>query len=100
MVLNYIWLALILLAVLMGLVQAVFFGQTEIFSELLNSTFTNAKTGFELALGLTGVLTFWTGIMKIGEQGGVINTLSKGVAPFFSRIFQKYPRGIRCSVRC
>ena len=93
MVLNYIWIALILLAVLMGVVQAVFFGQTDIFTELLNSTFTNAKTGFELALGLTGVLTFWTGVMKIGERGGVINTLSRGVAPFFSRIFPEVPKG-------
>lgn len=93
MVLNYIWISLILLAVLMGIVQAVFFGQTDIFTELLNSTFANAKTGFELALGLTGVLTFWTGVMKIGEQGGVINTLSRGVAPFFSRIFPEVPKG-------
>ncbi len=92
MVLNYIWLALILLAVLVGVIQAVFFGQTDIFSQLLNSTFDNAKTGFELALGLTGVLTFWTGVMKIGERGGVINTLSRGVAPFFSRIFPELPK--------
>ncbi len=93
MVLNYIWIALILLAVLMGLIQALCYGQTDIFSEILNSTFDNAKTGFELSIGLTGVLSLWMGIMKIGEQAGAVNTISRGVAPFFSRIFPEVPRG-------
>lgn len=92
MVLNYIWISLILLSVVVGLIQAFCYGQTDIFTQLLDSTFANAKTGFELALGLTGVLTFWTGVMKIGERGGVINTLSRGVAPFFSRIFPELPK--------
>ena len=92
MILNYIWISLILLAVLFGLVQAVFFGQTDIFSEILNSTFSSAKTGFELSLGLTGVLALWMGIMKIGEQAGTVNTLGRGVAPFFTRIFPEIPK--------
>ena len=92
MVLNYIWISLILLAVLFGLIQAICFGQTEIFSEILNSTFANSKTGFELSLGLTGVLSLWMGIMKIGEKAGAVNTLGKGVAPFFTRIFPDIPK--------
>lgn len=91
MVLNYIWIGLVLIAILVGLIQALITGQTDIFTELLNSTFANAKTGFELALGLTGVLTLWSGIMKIGERGGVVHTLSRGVAPFFHRIFPEVP---------
>ncbi|MBR6017588.1 MAG: hypothetical protein IK073_03085 [Paludibacteraceae bacterium] len=93
MILNYIWIALILLAVLMGIVQAVCFGQVDIFSEILNATFENAKTGFELSLGLTGVLSLWMGIMKVGERAGAVNTISRGVAPFFSRIFPEIPKG-------
>lgn len=92
MILNYIWISLILLAVLFGLVQAVFFGQTDIFSEILNSTFSSAKMGFELSLGLTGVLALWMGIMKIGEQAGAVNSLGRGVAPFFTRIFPEVPK--------
>ena len=93
MILNYIWIALILLAVLMGIVQAACFGQVDIFSEILNATFENAKTGFELSLGLTGVLSLWMGIMKVGERAGAVNTISRGVAPFFSRIFPEIPKG-------
>ncbi|MEE0860812.1 MAG: nucleoside recognition domain-containing protein, partial [Paludibacteraceae bacterium] len=67
-------------------------GNIEIFSDILNSTFTNAKTGFELSLGLAGILSLWMGIMKIGEKAGVVNTLGKGVAPFFTRIFPEIPK--------
>lgn len=93
MILSYIWVALILIAVVMGIVQALWFGQTDIFSEILNSTFANAKTGFEISLGLTGVLSLWMGIMKIGEQTGVIQQMSRVVSPFFSRIFPELPKG-------
>ena len=75
MILNYIWISLILLAIIIGLIQAVWMGNIEIFSDILNSTFTNAKTGFELSLGLAGILSLWIGIMKIGEKAGVVNTL-------------------------
>ena len=91
MVLNYIWIGLIILAVIMGCVQFFAFGQTDIFSEILNSTFASAKNGFEISLGLTGVLALWMGILNIGQQGGVVNTLSRGVAPFFRRIFPEIP---------
>ena len=93
MILNYIWISLILLAVLMGLVQAFCFGNVDIFSAILNSTFDSAKTGFELSLGLTGVLALWMGIMKIGEKAGAVNTLGKAINPFFSRIFPDIPKG-------
>lgn len=93
MILNYIWIALILLAVLKGIVQAVFFGQTDIFSVILNSTFSSAKTGFEISIGLTGVLSLWMGIMKIGEQAGVVRQMSHVVTPFFTRIFPELPKG-------
>ena len=92
MILNYIWISLILLAVLVGLVQAICFGNVAVFTDILNSTFANAKTGFELSLGLTGVLALWMGIMKIGERAGAVNTLGKGVAPFFTRIFPDIPK--------
>ena len=93
MILNYIWISLILLAVLMGLVQAICYGNVDIFSAILNSTFDSAKTGFELSIGLTGVLSLWMGIMKIGEQAGAVNTLGKAINPFFSRIFPEIPKG-------
>lgn len=93
MILNYIWIGLILLAVVMGIVQAVFFGQADIFTAILNSTFSSAKTGFEISIGLTGVLSLWMGIMKIGEQAGVIKQMSHVVSPFFSRIFPELPKG-------
>lgn len=92
MLLNYIWIALILLAIIMGFVQFFAFGQSDIFTEILNSTFASAKNGFEISLGLTGVLALWMGILNIGQQGGVVNTLSRGVAPFFSRIFPDIPK--------
>jgi spore maturation protein SpmA len=91
MILNYIWISLILLAVITGCVQFFAFGQTDIFSQILNSTFASAKSGFEISLGLTGVLALWMGILNIGQQGGVVNTLSRGVAPFFRRIFPEIP---------
>ena len=91
MVLNYIWIGLILLAVVMGCVQFFAFGESTIFTEILNSTFASAKNGFEISLGLTGILALWMGILNIGQQGGVVNTLSKGVAPFFRRIFPEIP---------
>jgi len=93
MVLNYIWIALILLAVVMGIIQMCFLGQTDIFNAILDSTFSSAKTGFEISLGLTGVLSLWMGIMKIGEKGGVVNQMSRVVSPFFSRIFPEVPKG-------
>ena len=93
MVLNYIWIGLILIAVLVGIVQFFAFGQSDIFTEILNSTFSSAKSGFEISIGLTGVLSLWMGIMKIGEHGGVIGRFSRIVSPFFTRIFPELPKG-------
>lgn len=93
MVLNYIWIGLILLAILMGIIQMVFFGNAEIFNDIFQSTFSSAKNGFEISLGMTGVLALWMGIMKIGEQGGVVNKMSKVVSPFFGRLFPDVPKG-------
>ena len=91
MVLNFIWIGLILLAVIMGCVQFFVFGQSDIFTEILNSTFASAESGFKISIGLTGILSLWMGILTIGQQGGVVNTLSRGVAPFFRRIFPEIP---------
>ena len=93
MILNYIWIGLIILAILMGIIQAACYGNVAIFSDILNSTFGSAKTGFELSLGLTGVLSLWMGIMKIGERAGAVNSLGKAINPFFSRIFPEVPKG-------
>lgn len=91
MVLNFIWIGLILLAVIMGCVQFFVFGQSDIFTEILNSTFASAESGFKISIGLTGILSLWMGILTIGQRGGVVNTLSRGVAPFFRRIFPEIP---------
>ncbi|MBR1564899.1 MAG: spore maturation protein [Paludibacteraceae bacterium] len=93
MVLNYIWIGLILIAFVVGIVQATAFGQADIFNAIVNSTFDSAKSGFEISLGLTGVLSLWLGIMKIGERGGVVEGFSRVVQPFFSRIFPEVPKG-------
>jgi spore maturation protein SpmA len=91
-VLNYIWIAFIVLSFFIALFQLVFLGNTQAFIDIVNSTFPSAKAGFEISLGLTGVLSMWLGIMKIGEKGGVIKALSRLVAPFFSKIFPDIPK--------
>ncbi len=90
--LNYIWIAFIILSFFIALFQLVFLGNTQAFIDIVNSTFPSAKAGFEISLGLTGVLSMWLGIMKIGEKGGVIKALSHLVAPFFSKIFPDIPK--------
>jgi spore maturation protein SpmA len=92
MVLNYIWIAFFLIALVVGLVKLVFLHDTEIFTAMVNSTFEMAKVGFEISLGLTGVLTLWLGLMKVGERGGVVDALAKVVRPFFHRLFPEIPR--------
>jgi spore maturation protein SpmA len=67
-------------------------GDTTIFSEIITSIFDSSKTGFEISLGLTGVLTLWMGMMKIGENGGVVGLFSKAVGPFFSKLFPELPK--------
>jgi spore maturation protein SpmA len=92
MVLNYIWVAFFLIAFVVALVKLIFFGDTEIFPKLIASTFDMAKTGFEISLGLTGVMTLWLGLMKIGEKGGAVNLLARLVRPFFHRLFPELPK--------
>ncbi len=92
MVLNYIWIAFFVIAFVVGLVKLLFLGDTEIFSTIVNGSFDSAKTAFEVSLGLTGVMTLWLGIMKVGEEAGAIRVLSKIVSPFFKRIFPEIPK--------
>lgn len=92
MALNYIWIFFFLSAFVIALVRLIFFGDTEIFPAIMNSTFDNAKTGFELSLGLTGVMTLWLGLMKVGERGGVVQLLSRAVSPFFQKLFPEIPK--------
>lgn len=87
MALNYIWIFFFLSAFIIGLVRLLFMGDTEVFPEMINATFDMAKSGFEISLGLTGVLTLWMGIMKIGEKGGIVAVFSKLIGPFFNRLF-------------
>jgi spore maturation protein SpmA len=93
MILNYIWIGFILIAFVVACIQSLFFGNTNIFMEVMQAAFGSAKTGFEISLGLTGMLSLWLGIMKIGENGGALNKLSRIVAPFFSKIFPDIPKG-------
>lgn len=92
MALNYIWIAFVLIAFVVALVQMIFFGNTAIFNDILQSIFGSAKSGFEISLGLTGILTFWMGILKVAEHGGAMNVLSRMVAPFFTRIYPDIPK--------
>ena len=93
MVLNYIWIAFFLVAFAVALVRLIFLGDTEVFPAIMNSTFSSAKTAFEISLGLTGVLSLWLGIMRIGEKGGVVNVVARWLAPVFSKIFPDIPKG-------
>ena len=93
MVLNYIWIAFFLVAFVIALVRLVFMGDTEVFPAIMNSTFDTSKTAFEISLGLTGVLSLWLGIMKIGEKGGVVNVVARVLSPVFTRLFPDIPKG-------
>ncbi len=93
MVLNYIWIAFFLIAFVIAVFRLIFLGDTEVFPEIINSTFSSSKTAFEISLGLTGVLSLWLGIMKIGEKGGVIALFSKLLSPVFSKLFPDIPKG-------
>jgi len=92
MALNYIWVGFFLIAFVISVIKYLFLGDYEIFNLIIDSTFTSAKTGFELSIGLTGVLTLWLGLMKIGERGGIINIFARLISPFFSKIFPDLPK--------
>ena len=93
MVLNYIWVAFFVIAFIVALGKLVFLGDMDIFTELVNATFDSSKNAFEISLGLTGILALWLGIMKIGEQSGMIGALSRWLSPVFSRLFPDIPKG-------
>lgn len=93
MVLNYIWIAFFVIAFVVALVRLVFWGDLEVFPAIINSTFDSSKTAFDISLGLTGILSLWLGIMKIGEQGGIINLFSRILGPLFSKLFPDIPKG-------
>ena len=92
MVLNYIWIFFFITAFIVAVVQTLFFGNFGIWNDIMNSTFSSAKTAFEISLGLTGVLSLWLGLMKIGERGGVIATFSRWISPLFCRLFPDLPK--------
>ena len=93
MVLNYIWIAFFIVAFVMALAKLVFMGDYDVFPAMMNSTFDSSKTAFEISLGLTGVLSLWLGIMKIGEKGGMVNALARLLSPVFSKLFPDIPKG-------
>jgi spore maturation protein SpmA len=92
LVLNYIWIAFFIIGFIVALVKLIFMGDMTVFPEIMNGTFDNAKLGFELSLGLTGIMTLWLGIMKIGEKGGAINFLSRAISPLFTKLFPEIPK--------
>ena len=93
MVLNYIWIAFFIVAFVIAVVKLVFLGDYDVFPAMMDSTFSSSKTAFEISLGLTGVLSLWLGIMKIGERGGVVNMLARLLKPVFVKIFPDIPAG-------
>lgn len=92
MVLNYIWIFFFGVAFLVALYRLLLEGDTEVFGAMIKATFDMSKTGFEISLGLTGVLTLWMGIMKIGERGGAVGVMSRVISPFFRRLFPGLPK--------
>ena len=93
MVLNYIFVAFFLIAFVVGIIKFVVMGDAEVFPAMMNSTFDSSKTAFEISLGLTGVLSLWLGIMKIGEKGGVVNFIARLLSPVFTKLFPDIPKG-------
>ncbi len=93
MVLNYIWVAFFIIAFVIAVIKLVFMGDYEVFPAMMDSTFASSKTAFEISLGLTGVLSLWLGIMKIGEKGGVIDVFARLLSPIFTKLFPDIPKG-------
>jgi spore maturation protein SpmA len=93
MVLNYIWIAFFLIGFIVALGQLIFAGNAQIFNDMVNAVFSNAKTGFEISLGLTGALTLWMGLLKVGEKGGVVAILGRLIGPLFEKLFPGLPKG-------
>ncbi|MCB0508915.1 MAG: hypothetical protein KDD21_11515, partial [Bacteroidetes bacterium] len=92
MVLNYIWILFFVLAFIIVLFKMIILGDTTVMSETINAITDSSKIAFEISLGLTGVMCFWLGIMKVGEKGGAISIFSRLISPFFSRLFPEIPK--------
>lgn len=93
MALNYIWIAFFLVAFVVALYRSIFCGDVEIWSNIMSSSFSSAATAFEISLGLTGILSLWLGLMKIGERAGVIGFFGRMISPLFCRLFPGVPKG-------
>ena len=93
MVLNYIWVAFFLVAFVIAAVKLLLWGDYDVFPAMMDSTFSSSKTAFEISLGLTGVLSLWMGVMKVGEKGGVVNVLARLLSPVFTKLFPDIPKG-------
>lgn len=93
MVLNYIWIGFFIVAFVIAVVKLVFMGDYDVFPSMMNATFASSKTAFEISLGLTGVLSLWLGVMKVGERGGMVDALARLLSPVFSRLFPDIPKG-------
>ncbi len=92
MILNYIWIAFFLIAFVVAVVKLLFLGDTSVFPAIMDSTFDTSKTAFEISLGLTGVLALWLGIMRVGEQGGVVRAIARVLGPVFQKLFPEIPK--------
>ena len=92
MVLNYIWIAFFLIAFVVASGKLLLAGDTQVFTDIINASFASAKTGCEISIGLTGILSLWLGIMKIGEKGGVVQAFARIASPVFSKLFPDLPK--------
>ncbi len=92
MILNYIWIGFFIIAFISAIIKFFFLGDVGVFNDIINSTFDMAETGFKLSLGLTGVMTLWLGLMRVGEEGGIVKILSKIIGPFFNKLFPDIPK--------
>ena len=93
MVLNYIWISFFLVAFVVAAAKLLFMGDATVFPAMMDSTFDMSKKAFEISIGLTGILSLWLGVMKIGERGGVVNALARALSPVFTRLFPDIPKG-------
>ena len=100
MVLNYIWIAFFVIAFVVAVVQTFVYGNTGIWTDIMNASFSSARSAFDISLGLTGVLTLWLGLMKIGERGGVVAVFRVGSVRCFPDFSREFPKGIRLWDRC
>ena len=92
MALNYIWIALFAIGVIVGIVKLVFLGDMEALPAMMDSTFEMSNMAFEMTLGLTGTLTLWMGILKIGEDSGLVDRLARFLSPVLTKLFPEIPK--------